>query len=282
MPRKPRVVSDSGMYHILLRCVKNDKFFCDDKDYNKFLELLKENKAECGYKLYAYVLCEKEIRLLIKAENVGIENIFKRLCVKYTYWYNCKYQRSGSLFFDRFKSEPVEDDAKFDEVYRYIIKYPVLEGICSEYKQYKYSNFASGFEIDIYREVEKGFLDMDVNESHLKTVSQKNRLTDETALEIILDTMKKASLNEVSEMPADKKYACAKELIDKGIGYRQLSRLTGMNYLTVKRYIEEDEDKMPVRKKKTSAGNIRKSDVKKAEKKSVKKVETEIIDFFSI
>ena len=285
MPRKPRVISDSGMYHILLRCVKNDSFFCDDYDYTKFLDFLKENRAECGYKLYAYMLSEKEIRLLIKVDEVGIENIFKRLCVKYTYWYNCKYSRSGSLFFDRFKSEPVENDEKFDEIYRYIIRYPETEGICKDYKKYKYNSFESDFGVDFYHEIDEVFLNMDINESYLKTSSQAIRITDEMALEIILGTMKKKSADELDEMSMEEKYSYAGELIDAGVGYRQLSRLTGMNYLTIKKYAGEDKaEKKPVKKK--APVKVVKKETKKIDKKPVEKVEekkdTEVIDFFSL
>ena len=38
-------------------------------------------------------------------------NDLQKIAGRYVYYYNVKYQRVGHLFQDRFKSEPVEDDA---------------------------------------------------------------------------------------------------------------------------------------------------------------------------
>ena len=230
MPRKPRLSSSSGMYHVLLRCVKNDRFFRDASDYSKFFELLKNNKSECEYKLYAYMLSENEIRLLIKVGTVQLENIFKRLCVKYTYWYNCKYQRSGSLFFDRFKSEPVEDDEKFGDAYRYIIQYPQLCGICMDFKEYKYSSMNGELAVDVHIKYDDEFLNETVEAGQLNSKKQIKRITDEKAEEIILEVMKKSSLQEIISLSSADRYSRVNVLIKKGIGYRQLSRLLNMNY----------------------------------------------------
>ena len=40
MPRKPRVKSDSGMYHVMMRGINRQTIFEDDEDCEKFLSLL--------------------------------------------------------------------------------------------------------------------------------------------------------------------------------------------------------------------------------------------------
>ena len=72
---------------------------------------------------------------------IGEKVVLKRIAGSYVYWYNWKYRRSGHLFQDRFKSEPVEDDAFFLTVVRYIHQNPIKAGICKNLDEYKYSSY---------------------------------------------------------------------------------------------------------------------------------------------
>ena len=57
------------------------------------------------------------------------------------YWYNVKYQRVGHLFQDRFKSDPVDDDAYLLTLIRYIHQNPVKAGLCEKSEDYSYSSW---------------------------------------------------------------------------------------------------------------------------------------------
>lgn len=125
MPRKARIESKSGIYHIMLRGINRQQIFEDDEDFEKFLWVLKDVKQLSRFKLYGYCLMGNHIHLLLKPENEPLELIFRRIGSKYVYWYNLKYQRTGHLFQDRFKSEPVENISGFFVVLRYIHQNPV-------------------------------------------------------------------------------------------------------------------------------------------------------------
>ena len=132
MPRQARKKSNSGVYHIMLRGINRQLIFEDDEDMQRFIETLKRYKDECGYSLYAFCLMGNHIHLLLKEGEEPISTILKRIAGSYVYWYNWKYGRSGHLFQDRFKSEPVEDDAYFLTVLRYIHQNPVKARICKK------------------------------------------------------------------------------------------------------------------------------------------------------
>ena len=102
----------------MLRGINHQLIFEEDEDMQRFIDTLKRYKDECGYSLYAYCLMGNHIHILLKEENEEISSILKRIAGSYVYWYNWKYGRSGHLFQDRFKSEPVEDDAYFLTVLR--------------------------------------------------------------------------------------------------------------------------------------------------------------------
>lgn len=289
MSRKGREYSSTGIYHVLFRSVKSDSFFRREEDYKKFYDMIYTLKEECGFMLYAYSLMPDEIRLVIKVGDVSLESITKRISVKYAYWYNLKYARSGALFFDRFMSEPIESDEKFDEVYRFVLKRPEQLGIIDDYKEYRYSSI--GEKMDVYKKVNAAFMKKDATES-LTVKAQPKRITDEAAEEIILSVMGMDSLEEVKELDAKEKYKSVKKLVAKGVGYRQLARLCNMNYISIKKHEEDVEEvkkapakkapakKAPAKKPVEKKPVEKKAPVKKAPTTEKKEEKKEVIDFF--
>jgi len=80
------------------------------------------------------------VHLLLKEGEESLEQIMRRICCSYVYWYNWKYQRIGSLFQDRFKSEPVENDTYFLTVLRYILQNPLKAGMEKTIEDYHWSS----------------------------------------------------------------------------------------------------------------------------------------------
>ena len=130
MPRLSRIKSKTGIYHIMLRGINQQLIFEDEEDCDKFLEVLESCKSVSGFELYGYCLMGNHLHLLLKTVNEDLDLIFKRIGARYVYWYNWKYRRSGHLFHDRFKSEPVSDDKYFLTVLRYIHRNPVKANLC--------------------------------------------------------------------------------------------------------------------------------------------------------
>ncbi len=143
MARKPRQLSESGIYHIMLRGIDRQVIFQDDEDRQKFLQVLQDCKEISLFRLYAYCLMDNHIHLLPRTDPKGesLEQIFKRIGVRYVAWYNRKYGRTGHLFQDRFLSEPVHNDAYLFTVLPYIHQNPVKAGICKNPGKYPWSSW---------------------------------------------------------------------------------------------------------------------------------------------
>ncbi|WAA12726.1 transposase [Fervidibacillus halotolerans] len=130
MPRKPRAKSSTQVYHIMTRGINRQTIFEEEKDKYKYLSILKKYKTEFNFELYAYCLMDNHVHLLIKeSKDATISEIMKRMNVSYVFWYNKKYERTGPLFQDRFKSENVESLSYFRTVLRYIHQNPLKAGI---------------------------------------------------------------------------------------------------------------------------------------------------------
>ena len=199
MPRQARRKSESGIYHIILRGINQQQIFADEEDSLWFLETLSKYKEQCGYEIYAYCLMSNHVHILLKEGKENLTLVLKRIAGSYVYWYNWKYHRSGHLFQDRFKSEPVEDDAYFLTVIRYIHQNPVKAGICRNVDGYKFSSYneyinnATLIDTDFCLGIidKEQFIEFnnEFNDDVCLDISNNDfRLNDDEALKIILKT----------------------------------------------------------------------------------------------
>ncbi len=107
-------------------------------DYKYFLKLLRRFSEECNVTLVAYCLMENHVHLLVNdLHSNNISKFMQKIGVTYSGYYNRKYDRSGHLFQDRFRSETVEDERYLLTVFRYILNNPKKAGICpaSSYRE---------------------------------------------------------------------------------------------------------------------------------------------------
>ena len=120
MPRQARKKSKTNIYHIMLRGINQQIIFEESEDYERFIKTLAKYQAISGYSVYAYCLMSNHIHLLIKEGKENLEQRIKRIAGSYVCCYNWKYNRSGHLFQDRFKSELVETELTIAERNEYI------------------------------------------------------------------------------------------------------------------------------------------------------------------
>lgn len=247
MPRGARLKSESGIYHIMLRGINRQIIFEDDEDCEKYLQCLKECKAVSGFALYAYCLMGNHIHLLIKEVKEPLETIFKRIGARYVIWYNWKHKRSGHLFQDRYKSEPINDDRQFIAVLRYIYQNPVKAKICERPEEYRWSScrflglsnpLIDTSEITEIITIEQ--LHMLINESTDESfidITPDMRLTDEEAFEIIKELSGIGDLNKFLKLLPDKQERIIKTMHEKGCSMRQLVRITGISKAKIERIL---------------------------------------------
>ena len=248
MPRSARKKSASGIYHIVLRGINQQQIFEDSEDYNKFLQVLKDSKAISEFKIFAYCLMGNHIHLLIQEQKEPIEQIMKRIATRFVYWYNIKYQRVGHLFQDRFKSEPVEDDAYFLTVLRYIHQNPLKAGLCKSINGYEYSSYNAYFEKSdlIDGEFVFGIISKDEfvrfnNEKAFDVCldsEEKPRIkvTDEEAKRIIDKISKCKTVADFQLLNVTARDKMLKKMREKGLSIRQISRLTGVSFNVVRKF----------------------------------------------
>lgn len=250
MPRAARMRAESGIYHAMLRGIDRQQIFEDSEDYLRFIDILQECREECGFKLYAYCLMGNHVHILLKVEEESLETIFKKIGGRYVYYFNVKYRRVGHLFQDRFKSEPVEDDAYLLTVLRYIHQNPIKAKLCSKIADYPYSSYAeylndSGsidkdFVLRILpREEYAKFINTPNTDKCLEIVTTtRYAVTDQQARAIIEKYAHCRSVVEFQSLDETKKERYIKKIYEKGVSVRQASRLTGTSKGLVEKWLK--------------------------------------------
>ena len=234
----------------MLRGVNQQQIFEDGEDCDKFLQVLKDCKAISEFKLFAYCLMGNHIHILLQETNEPIELLMKRIATRFVYWYNIKYQRVGHLFQDRFKSEPIENDAYFLTVLRYIHQNPIKAGICKTVTDYENSSYNEYFKnsdlIDsdfvfeiIAKEDFASFNNEKVFDNCLDIEDRpKAKVTDEQAKKIIEKISKCKNVAEFQSLANVLKEKHIKKFHEKGISIRQIARLCGVSKGMVEKWLK--------------------------------------------
>lgn len=94
--------------------------FGDDQDKFRFLDSLGTAASRFGTSIYSYCLVDNHYHVLLKADPEPLWRTMHWLGSDYVRFFNRRYGLDGSLWNDRFWSDPVEDDRRLLTVARYI------------------------------------------------------------------------------------------------------------------------------------------------------------------
>ena len=255
MARGPRFISNSKVYHIILKGIDSQDIFYEDQDKNFFLKQISVTKEEFNYTVYSYCLMVNHVHLVIRCEDVFLSSAMKSLLVRYVHYFNKKYDKTGPLMQNRFKSKCVENISYFIDVCRYVHRNPENAGIelTQNYKWSSYNEYIGNEKI-INKNALLNYFDNNLEEfinDTLKTIEFEelkeyaeyeliDKLSDEKLIEYIL---KKFHITNVSDIPTFFKQQDKKELECvikeiskiKGINITQVARVTRLG----RRFIEK-------------------------------------------
>lgn len=253
MPRKPRIISSTGIYHIVLRSVNQHIIFEEDADFQKFLYLLSDCKMKYDLTIYAYCLMNNHIHLLLKSAPENLSRAFQSLGTKFVRWYNTKYVRTGHLFQERFYSTPIENDRAFLAVLIYIHNNPVSAEMCRYPSEYRWSSYNSyygqknllidttfAYEIAGTKEQLYAFFMRDYDAGNFamdeREFENKNHFCDDKkALSIFKSVTNLTSTSEAAHIPREERNLYVRVLRKQGLTVKQIARLMDISTSTVKR-----------------------------------------------
>ena len=253
MPRTERKTSSTGIYHVMIRGINKQLIFEEAADYSRFLSILAEVKQISGFKLYAYCLMGNHLHLLIKEEKEPLGQIFKRIGARYAFWFNWKYERSGHLFQDRFRSEPIESDEYLITVLLYIYQNPVKAGICKRPQDYEWSSRKNLGRCDIADEAElfdivpiETIMEREAEEVQCEAlelkIGRRMLVSDENALALLKAACGVKGVSGFLALGRNSQAMVFRSLREKGVSIRQFSRISGLSKGIAENLVKRKED----------------------------------------
>lgn len=252
MPRKSRESSETGIYHVMLRGINRQNIFYNVNDYETFLELLRRlaHPEDAHHRLlpplcivYAYCLMPNHVHLLLQEKEESLASVLKSLGVAYAWHYNKKYQHLGPVFQDRFRSEPVNDNAYFFTLLRYIHQNPLKAGLAENVADYHWSSWREFEGTDIICNIKPVTNRMPLDElrdlvfeplpntaSILDIENERRRRTDEEICQLLVSKFGLRKVQDVLLLSRERQKDVIRIAREYGASIRQLERLTGISF----------------------------------------------------
>ena len=143
MARPLRLEYEGALYHVTSRGNAGEQIFSDDRDRNRFLEILGDVVSRYAWICHAYCLMNNHYHLLIETPQAHLSRGMQLLNGVYTQWFNRRHKRVGHLFQGRFKSILVEKDNYLLELARYIVLNPVRAKIVQSVCDWPWSSYTA-------------------------------------------------------------------------------------------------------------------------------------------
>lgn len=256
MAREARKISNTKVYHIMLRGVNKQDIFLEEQDRYKFLKDLEDVKDKYEFKLYAYCLMPNHVHLLIKDCKDSISSAMHSIGIRYSTYINKKYERVGHLFQNRYLSKPVENKDYLLNLIRYIHQNPMKAGISnvdgykwSSYREYIYHEkiidsvpILNLFAKDKWTAL-KSF--MKYNHETINITKEREqefefvfrlKVSDDEIVKIIKEKLKIDNIYLIQQYQKEKRDKYIEEILKiTGVNIKQISRVLGISERTIYR-----------------------------------------------
>jgi putative transposase len=137
MPRQSRLEIPDLLHHVIVRGIEKRDIFADDADKERFIARLSDLLTKGSTKCFAWSLMTNHLHLLLMPTTVPLSDTMRRLLTSYAVYFNRKYQRSGHLFQNRYKSILCEEEPYFLELVCNIHLNPLRAGLVSDLERVK-------------------------------------------------------------------------------------------------------------------------------------------------
>lgn len=213
MPRIAKKYMKELFFHIIAQGINKEYIFennIDKKQYEKLI-LLCQKKANIN--ILAYCIMSNHVHILIKVKvSENMSEFMHKVNTTYAIYYNKRYNRTGYVFKNRYKSQTIQSIKHLYRCIDYIHDNPVKAGICKNRNYYEFSSFDKIYSYNqtkTRKMLESQFL----NESNTINI-QKNEISEIDDIEFIDDIEEdKRDLCSIEIEKYMQKYGISKEKI---------------------------------------------------------------------
>jgi len=141
MSRPLRLSFPGAVYHVMSRGNARGLVFLDERDFERFLGVLKATFSRFGIACYAFCLMPNHYHLVLMTREANLSAAIKHLNGIYAQWWNYRHQRCGHVFQGRFKAQIVQQDRYLLVLCRYVVLNPVRAGLVTHPREWRWSSY---------------------------------------------------------------------------------------------------------------------------------------------
>ncbi len=144
MARLPRLVIPGLPHHLVLKGNNRQAVFTDERDYQDYLDALREAALIQKVRVHAYVLMPNHVHLLLTpADEQGLSRMMQSVGRRYGAAFNRRHARTGTLWEGRFRATVVDPVRDFLDVCVYIDTNPVRAKLVERDEAWAWSSLGS-------------------------------------------------------------------------------------------------------------------------------------------
>jgi len=262
LPRQPRTKAITRLYHVIIRGINKQDLFLDGQDYKKMINELINVKEKYEFELYSYVIMTNHVHLLIYDKRDNLSKTMQSLTIKYSLYFNKKYERVGHVFENRFNSKIIENKEYLRNLVRYIHKNPENAGLSTEYTWTSYKEYISKkkgivtvkFILDLFGDTREiainNFIyfhqNYDKKNDYNKDYELVKNINDEEAIKMMKELSNEENLLKIQLYEKNKRNSIIIKLLKiEGISKVQVSRILGISKRTIYNIEKLHEKKRP-------------------------------------
>lgn len=129
MARQPRIDFPGAFHHVYARGIEKRDVVADQDDRKELRRRILINLKRFNANCLAWAFLPNHFHLLFQSESANLADFMRCLMSGYSIYFNRKYERSGHLFQNRYKSSVIDTERYLLELIRYIHLNPVRSGI---------------------------------------------------------------------------------------------------------------------------------------------------------
>jgi REP element-mobilizing transposase RayT len=129
MARHPRIDFPGAFHHVYARGIEKRDIVADQDDRKELRRRIVINLKRFNASCLAWAFLPNHFHLLFQSESANLADFMRCLMSGYSIYFNRKYERSGHLFQNRYKSSVIDTERYLLELIRYIHLNPVRSGI---------------------------------------------------------------------------------------------------------------------------------------------------------
>lgn len=143
MSTKARIWYPNTSYHITARGNRKEDIFKDEKDFQRYLNIMENglDYFENKFNIMCYCLMDNHIHMMIETTDTHYKEYITRVNSMYARYFNNKYEYVGQLYQGRYYSGIINNDSQVLSVSKYIHLNPVKANMVNSPEEYKWSSY---------------------------------------------------------------------------------------------------------------------------------------------